>query len=688
MSPYIPPTQKKPITLPKTAPGPMSMYTPPGVKTSAGYETPEQTTARIKSALANYTPAISPTAEGGNMARSSAAYDPSGKFYSPTGSGVGDVALEVGLAGLVVPKALKLGRPLGSLASKIAPKTTQGVTDLASKLAGRGAPKTLTIPKFEPGPMSKYTPKSKSLEVKTTGARTKTIDTSVNPVPRGTVRSPIAKTAIGLGAIGGIGAAGIGLNNLINPSSNPSANQNMAPEVAPTVDSGTQSMADPNGFTGEFAGYPPVIDSPVPAPQTGTGQGGALVSTPSFSGGGGVSGGIGTGVGGSGGSAFASPTKNFIDADETEYEDEEGRRFRYERKQRELKNQREREDRMRENALFGGTENANRYKSLTAQEQALSNKINKLASQQQQFEIDLETSPASTAGRQALRGNLDAETRKQLVPLQTMLASVQAEMARLGEIRSQNQAAMQEQTPEGFTLGQNQVRYEIDPATGEYIQVGANMEQPEDAFTYDKLSEGQQLVRYNPATGQMEVVASVPKTYAPTSGGGGTTGGNVKLGVAQQEQVATMDTVIDLANQVLQQAESGQGIPGVGAFGAGSIGGFTASKLGFGGGGDKGQQMRNLVGNIQATIAKMRGGTSFTANEETLLSRYTPTVNDSDAVIAQKLRDLISFTNRLKQNTVNVASGASFGTAAPQTVQEVNGFSYAQGPDGNWYLQE
>lgn len=218
----------------------------------------------------------------------------------------------------------------------------------------------------------------------------------------------------------------------------------------------------------------------------------------------------------------------------------------------------------------------------------------------------------------------------------------------------------------------------LNPETGAYEEVYSPTETPE-AF---ELSEGQSRYEYDPATGSYREIASKGKTYAP---GTGSKSGLPKLGVAQQEQIATMDTVVDLANQVLNMGES---LPGVGGFGQGTIGGFTAAKFGFGGGGDEGQQTRNLVGNIQATIAKMRGGTSFTANEEALLKRYTPTVDDSDRVIQQKLRDLVSFVATLKKNTIGVATGESFGTKGLQNVQEVNGYTYAQGEDGNWYLQE
>ena len=50
--------------------------------------------------------------------------------------------------------------------------------------------------------------------------------------------------------------------------------------------------------------------------------------------------------------------------------------------------------------------------------------------------------------------------------------------------------------------------------------------------------------------------------------------------------------------------------------------------------------LRSYIGDLQATIAKERGGTSFTANEQALLEQYTPTINNSPSVIQSKLQAL------------------------------------------------
>ena len=52
------------------------------------------------------------------------------------------------------------------------------------------------------------------------------------------------------------------------------------------------------------------------------------------------------------------------------------------------------------------------------------------------------------------------------------------------------------------------------------------------------------------------------------------------------------------------------------------------------------------LSNLQATIAKARGGTSFTPSEQRMLDRYTPKVGDSKQVLTTKLNNLQKAFNR------------------------------------------
>ena len=96
----------------------------------------------------------------------------------------------------------------------------------------------------------------------------------------------------------------------------------------------------------------------------------------------------------------------------------------------------------------------------------------------------------------------------------------------------------------------------------------------------------------------------------------------VKLSAGQQSDLETMLTASDMAQQVLTLGNK-IGWKGVGAFKTGSISEFGA-KLGYST--DEERSLRNNISNIQATIAKLRGGASFTPSEQAMLDRYTPTI--------------------------------------------------------------
>lgn len=133
----------------------------------------------------------------------------------------------------------------------------------------------------------------------------------------------------------------------------------------------------------------------------------------------------------------------------------------------------------------------------------------------------------------------------------------------------------------------------------------------------------------------------------------GAAAGTDKLSAAQQEDIATMLTVQDLGKEAAQLGDQIKW-RGVGPV-AGRTGAIGAKY--FGAGGEQPERLRNLLGNIQGTIAKLRGGTSFTPGEQALLDRYTPTVTDSPLQIKTKLKSLSDFITTKRENTLRVASG-------------------------------
>lgn len=156
----------------------------------------------------------------------------------------------------------------------------------------------------------------------------------------------------------------------------------------------------------------------------------------------------------------------------------------------------------------------------------------------------------------------------------------------------------------------------------------------------------------------------------PVGSGGGGGGGAVvsglvdasgkpiKLSAAQQSSIADWNTLGDLTSQTIALGEQ-IGFSGTGGGGQGTIAQFMAKN--FGTGSQEEEQLRNLIGNIKGTLAKARGGTSFTPNEQKLLDSYTPGINDSATVLRAKLASLQSFIQTAKNNIYNSA-GATTGT--------------------------
>lgn len=121
------------------------------------------------------------------------------------------------------------------------------------------------------------------------------------------------------------------------------------------------------------------------------------------------------------------------------------------------------------------------------------------------------------------------------------------------------------------------------------------------------------------------------------------------LPASQREDISAMGTVSKLANQLVElNAETG--LEGIGGLYQGSI--AQAVDNVFGNSSEEARKTRALIGNIKGTIAKLRGGTSFTENEQKLLDTYTPTINENPAVVVNKLNLLNDYIEKKKQDTL------------------------------------
>ncbi len=146
------------------------------------------------------------------------------------------------------------------------------------------------------------------------------------------------------------------------------------------------------------------------------------------------------------------------------------------------------------------------------------------------------------------------------------------------------------------------------------------------------------------------------------AGAAGADGQKVKLSAGQQQDLETMLTVSDMAKAVRKLGDE-TNWAGTGGMWTGSLSNFGTKLTGKGD--PRNISLRNQVGNIKATIAKLRGGTAFTPNEQALLESYTPTIDDSDVVLKQKLTDLETYIETKRKNMLKIASGDLSANTSP-----------------------
>lgn len=129
---------------------------------------------------------------------------------------------------------------------------------------------------------------------------------------------------------------------------------------------------------------------------------------------------------------------------------------------------------------------------------------------------------------------------------------------------------------------------------------------------------------------------------------------NLKLSAAQKGDLVEIQTLNDQIRDLESYAADGI-LEGIGSFGRGTI-----KELGlkfFGKGSEEGGKVRTTIGNLKGQIAKLRGGTSFTANEEKLLDSYVPGINESTESVLTKIRGLRNFLNSKQNAIIQVGGG-------------------------------
>lgn len=150
-------------------------------------------------------------------------------------------------------------------------------------------------------------------------------------------------------------------------------------------------------------------------------------------------------------------------------------------------------------------------------------------------------------------------------------------------------------------------------------------------------------------------IASANRANQPSGGGIGGGFGSLNLSATQKSDLVDIQTLQEQISSIENLASDGS-LAGIGGFGLGSLKQSVFKTTGKGS--DEGAKVRTTIGNIKAQIAKLRGGTSFTTNEEKLLDSYVPGINESTASVLAKLSGLKSFLQS-KQNAIITVGGGT-----------------------------
>lgn len=141
---------------------------------------------------------------------------------------------------------------------------------------------------------------------------------------------------------------------------------------------------------------------------------------------------------------------------------------------------------------------------------------------------------------------------------------------------------------------------------------------------------------------------------------------NLKLSTAQKSDLVDIQT---LGTQIadLENLAADGILEGIGGLYTGSAKQFAFKNFSIGS--EEGGQVRTIIGNIKGQIAKLRGGTSFTANEEKLLDSYVPGINETTKSVLNKIQSLKSFLQSKQDAIISVGGGISGGSNDPLQVR-------------------
>lgn len=138
-----------------------------------------------------------------------------------------------------------------------------------------------------------------------------------------------------------------------------------------------------------------------------------------------------------------------------------------------------------------------------------------------------------------------------------------------------------------------------------------------------------------------------------------------QLPAGAKDDIGTLETLTPMIQKIQAYNDNGT-LEGIGGLYRGSLENMV-DKI-FGNSSTEARDVRQLIGNIAGTIAKLRGGTSFTESEKALLETYSPTINENPAVALSKLGNLLNYIETKKDQVLYGGQGSVFNSTG-QTQQ-------------------
>lgn len=214
--------------------------------------------------------------------------------------------------------------------------------------------------------------------------------------------------------------------------------------------------------------------------------------------------------------------------------------------------------------------------------------------------------------------------------------------------------------PEGYRLGQDKTRAEIDRsrASAEASRAAASRPQAP-VFGTDEWKAGQSWLLSQQEAKERRLLGmrqAGDQALASTRASAAPKGKPIPASAV--EKLVAIDNIVSMGEEVARELESaqndGRNITGR-MFGVIPTATWMKNAVGMGNRGasgddQRGTDVRALIGNLYATVAKERGGTALSANEIRLLESYLPSENDDEQTAHTKALRFVGTLKTIRRN--------------------------------------